>query len=172
MGHLPNRLAVASRHPRCSLSPYEGDREITKPNGVYKSWHPLDQHYAEMAAFFSDVAKVIGRSGIHGIGGIARLVDLDKFNRETGLRLQPYPVAVYGTLIALWNLHEREPVDLFFDRVESVSSKLTVARSYADTDGYYAGDLDGKILSPVAEGSSFRDLVGIASRRLPGMGMA
>jgi hypothetical protein len=80
--------------------PYLHMREITKPNGVYESWHPLDQHYAEMAAFFGDVAKVIGRSGIHGFGGITRLADLDKFNRETGLQLQPYPVAVYDTPIA------------------------------------------------------------------------
>jgi hypothetical protein len=139
--------------------PYLHMKEIVKPNGVYKNWHPSQKHYEEMATFFGDVTKVIGRCGIEGLGGITRVRDLDRFNADNGLQLEPYPLAVYGSLIALWNRHPREPIELFFDRVEKVSSKLQQTRQYAACDRHYAGDFDTIQLVPINESCSFKEMV-------------
>jgi hypothetical protein len=95
--------------------PYLHMREMAKPNEVYSRWHRPKEHYQEMAAFFADVAKIIGQTGIHGFGGITREKDLARFNGEHELTLQPYPMAAYGSLIALYNIHPREPVELVFE---------------------------------------------------------
>ena len=92
--------------------PYLHMKEFPSPDGVYKKWWPAKEHYAELAALFQDVAKVIGRSQIAGFGGMARQRDLDKFNAKKSLALEAYPLAAYGALIALWNRHDREPIEL------------------------------------------------------------
>src|SRR5215468_736203 len=75
--------------------PYLHMREMASPTGVYRKWHPPKEHYQEMANFFADVAKVIGRTGIHGFGGIAREKDVERFNAEHGLSLRPYAMAAF-----------------------------------------------------------------------------
>jgi hypothetical protein len=129
--------------------PYLHMREFQDPNGVYAKWWPAKEHYAELAALFADVAKAIGRSRIEPFGGMTRLRDLERFNAENGLSLEPYPLAAYGSLIALWNRHEREPIEVVFDHVEKVHAKLAQAKEYADTDRYYAGDLDNIQMIPL-----------------------
>lgn len=138
--------------------PYLHMKEMADPNGVYKKWHPPQEHYEEMAAFFSDVAKTIGQCGFEGFGAITRVCDLEKFNAERKLDLQPYPLAAFGTLIALWNRHPHEPVELFFDHVEKVPSKLCKAKEYADTDREYAGDFDLVQMIPVNKAYTFKDV--------------
>jgi hypothetical protein len=129
--------------------PYLHMKEIGNPNGVYAKWHPLKEHYEEMAAFFADVAKVIGRCGLQGFGAITRIADLERFNSERGLDLQPYSMAAYGSLISLYQRHPREPVELIFDHVEKVHSKLAIAKDYADSDQHYAGDFDQILMMPL-----------------------
>jgi hypothetical protein len=138
--------------------PYLHMKEMGNPEGVYKKWHPPQEHYEETANFFSDVAKTIGRCGIQGFGAITRIRDLEKFNAEKNLDLQPYPLAAFGTLIALWNRHPREPVELFFDHVEKVQSKLCKTKEYADSDHEYAGDFDQVQLIPLNKSWTFRDV--------------
>jgi hypothetical protein len=122
--------------------PYLHMREFNDPHGVYAKWWPAKEHYPELAALFADVAKVIGRTRIEGFGGLVRFRDLTKFNAEKNLALEPYPLAAYGSLIGLWNRHQREPIEVFFDHVEKVQSKLCRAKVYADSDRHYANDLD------------------------------
>jgi hypothetical protein len=117
--------------------PYLHMKEFADPRGVYAKWWPPKDHYAELAALFEDVVKVIGRTRIEGFGGLTRFADLDKFNAAYGLNLEPYAVAAYGSLIALWNRHEREPIEVVFDHVEKVHKKLAQAKDYADSDHYY-----------------------------------
>jgi hypothetical protein len=131
--------------------PYLHMREMANPNGVYAKWHPPKEHYAEMAAFFADVAKIIGRTGLHAFGGIAREKDVERFNAEHGLNLQPYSLAAYGSMIGLYTRHPREPVELVFDHVEKIEHKLALTRDYADSDSHYAGDFDQVVLTPLAK---------------------
>lgn len=139
--------------------PYFHMKEMARPNGVYKKWHPPREHYDEVASFFGDIAKVLGRCGIEGFGGMTRTEDLRKFNAEKRLQLEPYPLAVFGALISLWTRHPREPVELFFDHVEKVQSKLCRAKEYADTDRHYAGDFDKVQMIPINESFTFKDVI-------------
>jgi hypothetical protein len=139
--------------------PYLHMKEMANPNGVYKKWHPQKEHYEEWANFFADVTKVIGRCGIQGFGGIARGPDLERFNSENKISLEPYPPAAYGSLIALWNRHPREPVELFFDHVEKVQSKLCRAKEYADSDRRYAGDFDQVQMIPINKSRTFKEVI-------------
>jgi hypothetical protein len=124
-------------------------REFADPKGVYAKWWPAKEHYAELAALFQDVVKVIGRSKIEGFGGMTRCADLKRFNDENGTALEPYPLAAYGSLIGLWKRHEREPIEVLFDHVEQVGSQLISAKKLADSDRYYAGDFDNIQMIPL-----------------------
>jgi len=138
--------------------PYLHMTEFADPCGPYAKWHPTEEHYEEIAAFFADVTRVIGRCGIQGFGAITRVADLDRFNAERGLSLQPYPVAVYGSLISIYQRYPREPVELVFDHVEKIHSKLAAARDYADGDQHYAGDFDRMQMIPLNKSLTFRDI--------------
>jgi hypothetical protein len=139
--------------------PYLHMREFNDPDGVYSKWWPAKEHYAELAALFQDVTKVIGRSGIEGMGGMTRCGDLEKFNQENGVALEPYPMAAYGGLIGLWKRHKREPIEIIFDHVEQVDSKLVSARRLADSDGYYAGGFDNMQMIPLNKAWSAKNIL-------------
>jgi hypothetical protein len=138
--------------------PYLHMREFADAGGPYAKWYPPQEHREELAAFFADVAKVIGRCGIQGFGAITRLSALERFNAERGLNLQAYPLAVYGSLISLYQRHPREPVELVFDHVEKVLNKLATAKEYADSDQHYAGDFDRVQLIPLNKCWTFREV--------------
>jgi hypothetical protein len=80
--------------------PYFHMREMADPGGVYKKWHPFKEHYDEVAAFFADMTKVIGDCWLRSFFSVARVKDLEQFNSERGLNLEPYP---YGRI----RLHAR-----------------------------------------------------------------
>ena len=120
--------------------PYFHRREMSKPNGVFKKWYPAHEHESELAAFQGDLAKVIGQSGLRAFGSIVRLKDLNRFNAETGLRLDPYSLAAYGCMLIVGRDYLGHSVELIFDHVEKVESKLARARGYADADHYHGPD--------------------------------
>jgi len=126
--------------------PYYHGKEMMKPKGPYQKWHPLHAHKDEINAFMADIAKAIGQSGLRGFASVVRLPDLDRFNREYGLQLEPYPLAVYGCLIAISTEYAFERMELWFDHVEQVHSKLITARRYADSDRYYRDENFGRML--------------------------
>jgi hypothetical protein len=138
--------------------PYLHMNEFADPHGVYAKWWPPKEHYAELAALFQDVVKVIGRSRLEGFGGMTRFPDLKRFNAENNLTLEPYALAVYGALIALWNRHEREPIEVVFDHVEQIHSKLARAKNYADSDRYYAKNLGNIRMIPLNKALSAKQI--------------
>jgi hypothetical protein len=125
---------------------YYHGKEIQSPKGHYQKWHPLHEHKDEINGFMDDLTKVIGQSGLRGFASIVRLPDLAKFNRESGLRLEPYPLAVLGCMIAISTEYAFEHLEMWFDHVEQVHSKLVTARSYADSDSYYRDENFGRML--------------------------
>jgi hypothetical protein len=54
--------------------PYFHMREMADPNGVFKKWHPFNEHYDEVADFFSGLTKVIGYCHLRSFFSIARFV--------------------------------------------------------------------------------------------------
>jgi hypothetical protein len=120
--------------------PYFHRKEMSKPNGQFKKWYPAQEHETELAAFQGDLAKVIGRSGLKAFGSIVRIKDLNRFNAESGLRLDPYSLAAYGCMLIVGKDYLGHSVELIFDHVEKVDSKLAKARDYADADHYWSQD--------------------------------
>ncbi|MGA2493084.1 MAG: hypothetical protein ABSF67_09055 [Roseiarcus sp.] len=138
--------------------PYFHMRELGRPNGVYKKWHPLKEHYAEMAAFYDDMTSIIGECWLTGFFSIVRLDDLERFNAETGLGLEPYPLAAYGCILMIANEYGDLTSEVFFDRVEKAHSKLAKATKYAESDCYHGAALKNVGLFPLQKGGTFRQL--------------
>jgi hypothetical protein len=138
--------------------PYFHMREFGDPEGVYKKWLPTKDHYKEIALFKAGLARAIGRSQLKGFGSILRLNDLDRFNAEKGLSLEPYPLAAYANMIWIGNANPKSAINLIFDRTEHVSSKLKKAKRYADSDTYYPGVTDLIQPYPLNKGLTWRNV--------------
>lgn len=112
-----------------------------------------------MIDFFGGLAKVIGRSRLVGICSLVRLQDLEKFNTERGLQLEPYPLAAYGCM--LLTARDNLPgisIELVFDNVEKVQSKLAKANEYAASDTYYDGSLERVVTSGLPKNLTAKDV--------------
>lgn len=134
--HWPKALASAG-------VPYFHMKETGKPNGIFAKWHPPQEHSAEWASFFASLAEVIRDSHIFGILSVVRGGDLERFNSERQLALEPYPLAAYGCmLLAARQNIPGISIELIFDRVEKVERKLATARDYAEADNYWKGECD------------------------------
>jgi hypothetical protein len=139
--------------------PYFHMREMADPNGVYAKWHPFKDHYDEVAAFFADMTKVIGEECfLRAFFSITRVKDLERFNAETGLSLQAYPMAAYGCMLGIANDLQGLTIEIIFDHVEKISSKLAAATEYLESDSYYPGVNDLVVPIPLNQKTTFREL--------------
>jgi hypothetical protein len=139
--------------------PYFHMSEMADPKGVFGKWHPHEDHSAELADFFRGLADVIRQSRLIGICSLVRTADLQRFNEEHGLNLEPYPLAAYGCMLltARDNL-PRMPITLVFDNVEKAHSKLEKAREYADSEQKYEpGICDTVVTTPLEKPLTWRD---------------
>jgi hypothetical protein len=138
--------------------PYFHMKEMGDPNGVYAKWHPPQKHEAERGAFLNGLAAAITGSGLRPFSAMVRIDDLNRFNREKGLEIQPYPLAAYTCMLLVGRDHPGIPCELIFDHLEKVSSKLATAREYADSDRYYAGTFDKIVAVPLPKEITFREV--------------
>jgi hypothetical protein len=139
--------------------PYFHMKEMGNPNGPFGKWHPSQSHREELAAFFGDLAKVIGQSRLVGICSLVRVADLDHFNTEHNLRLEPYSLAAFGCMLLAARDNPGMPTELVFDHVEKAHSKLAKAREYADSDiKYEPGICDTLVTTPLPKALTWRDV--------------
>jgi len=130
--------------------PYFHMKEMHDPNGVYGKWNPPKEHQPEWIKFLGDMGGVIDHCYLLGIASIVRLRDLQRFNNETGLGIEPYPLALYGCMILLAQEYLGAlPIQLTIDHLEKVDLKASIARKYADSDIVYPGQFDEMIISPL-----------------------
>lgn len=114
--------------------PYFHMKEMMKEDGVFAKWLPPQDHVEERAAFFKDLAAAIRRSDLYMVSSTVWIRDIERFNREKGLSLEPYPLAAYSCMSLIAMKYDDRPVTAIFDRVEKVESKLATARVYAGSD--------------------------------------
>lgn len=131
-------------------------KEMADPNGHFKKWLPPHDHRDELKAFFSDVSRTINNCRFRAFGTIVRLRDLQLFNTEKSLSLDPYALAVYGCMALIKRSHQNKIVNLFFDRIEKVESRIEKARQYAESDNSHVGVADFIQSSPLAKKVTFR----------------
>jgi hypothetical protein len=139
--------------------PYFHMKEMGKQNGVYKKWQPREGHQAELMEFFSDLTTIICDTRIRGFFCITRLDDLRRFNEETRLNLEPYPLTAYGCVLAVANELGYYETEIIFDHVEKVHSKLAQAHEYLTTDGNYGRYTENITTIPLAKSITFRQLL-------------
>ncbi|MGP0095285.1 MAG: hypothetical protein ACLPKB_35830 [Xanthobacteraceae bacterium] len=138
--------------------PYFHMKEMADPNGQFKKWLPPQEHEAEVKAFFSDMASVIGECGFGAFGATVRIKDLERFNSEKGLELDPYSLAAYGCMVHIKQVYPTDIVNLFFDRIEKVKSRLDKAVKYAEADEYYTGVAGFIQPIPIQKNLTFRNI--------------
>jgi hypothetical protein len=138
--------------------PYFHMREFGDDNGPYKKWLPAKEHQREIASFMGSLARSIGRSQLKGFGSIVRLKDLERFNRDHGLALEPYPLAAYGCMTWIGNKNPGAVVSMICDHAEQISSKLEKASRYGKSDTYYLGATDLIQPIPLNKALTFREV--------------
>jgi hypothetical protein len=143
--------------------PYFHMKEMASPTGVYKKWHPPEDHSSEIADFFRGLVRVIGTSNLRGFGATVRVGDLAKFNSERNLSVDAYSLAVYGCMLEIAQKYIDEPVEMVFDHFEKVESKLAAAYGYARTDSYHGGIYGKLVLLPLSRNLSFKDVLPLQS---------
>jgi hypothetical protein len=95
---------------------------------------------------------------LRGFYSIVRFDDLERFNRDHGFSLEPYPLAAYGCLVAIVREYSEIPAEIIFDHVENVSSKLRRASCYAEADNYWRKELEFVSVSPLAKELTFKNV--------------
>ena len=138
--------------------PYFHMKEMANPSGPFKKWLPPHDHKAELDAFFADVADTIANCGFSAFGATIRIKDLERFNSERGLNLDPYSLGAYGCMVHIKQKYPTEPVSMHFDRIEKVKSRLDKAVEYAEADNYYVGVADTILPIPLLKCLTFRDV--------------
>lgn len=146
---------VLDRHNK----PYFHLKEMADPNGPFREWmeNTPDAVNAK-AAFFAGLVNVLRVCQLQPFGATVRIPDLDRFNRETNAGIRPYPLAAYGCWLELGQKYQGIPVEMVFDRVEKVESKLATAREYADSDTFHTGVCDHLVAIPLPPKLTFRDI--------------
>ncbi len=138
--------------------PYFHMKEMAKPKGVYAKWYPPQEHEGERRAFFKDLTSVINDCYLRPFCSIVRMDDLERFNSEAGTKLEPYPLAAYGCMAVLAKEFEDIPVEIVFDHLDRVYSKLDKAFDYAKNDAYYPHIAKRIIPIPLPESITWREV--------------
>jgi hypothetical protein len=142
--------------------PYFHMRELRASSGPYAKWHPHGEHQEAIVAFIADLTSVVRRNSLAAICSLVRQNDLDRFNAEHGTSLEPYPLAAYGCMVLAARQNPKRRIELVFDNIEKVHSKLETALAYAEADTVYDPGLAEAIQTiPLSKGTTWRDLAAL-----------
>ena len=138
--------------------PYLHMREWAYPDcQIYKHLRNND------ALFFDALMKVIMDNIRYSAGASVNIHDLRRFNRETGLHLEPYAFALYATIIELRKIEPDSEIKLIVDNLNRAGRKIELARRYAKSDliGLKIGSIE---ICPLTKNESFRTVLPIQVR--------
>jgi hypothetical protein len=106
--------------------PYLHMKEFGKPIGPYAD---LMKDSAR-DAMLTRSAEVIGVCGLSAFAAVVRTDDLRRFNRETGLQIEAYPLALHHLLGEIALRFSGKMMDLAVDRVARPYAKIDKAFEY------------------------------------------
>jgi hypothetical protein len=140
--------------------PYLHMTEFASPRGPYQKWLPTGDPAKEeqKRKFLNGCALVIDASGLKGFGATVRLADVDRFNRDMALQVDPFALGAYACALEIKAMYPKETVELFFDRTNNANTKLLQAERYAKTDQFYPGILDNIQFHALPKGFTFREV--------------
>jgi hypothetical protein len=149
--------------------PYFHMKEMSIVGGPFAKWLPRQEHTEEVAAYFRDLVAAIRRSGLYMAASTVWLKDLDRFNRETGVWLEAFPLAAHAclSLIAQNYIEHQQPITAVFDKIEKVQSKLKTAHSYLEGKTFAFPGLCENVASTWLPGpATSRDVPGLQAADL------
>lgn len=106
-------------------------KEFWDKDGVYK--HIKDDHEAE-EVFFRRLVQVIRNHTKFCTQTTILLGDLDRFNADHNLKLEPVALGVYGCLLALQLQFPRGDIEAIFDKFESADRAIHLGKGYLRSD--------------------------------------
>lgn len=111
--------------------PYLHMKEFGDRDGIYK--HVKESPDVE-AAFMRSLIGVISDCTRFGTQITVLLDDLERFNKDHGLELDPYALAVYGCISVFQWTFPREEIQIIFDKFERAHSVIEKGMDYAESD--------------------------------------
>ncbi|MEI7804886.1 MAG: hypothetical protein WCI56_06110 [Hyphomicrobiales bacterium] len=133
--------------------PYFHMREFWNRDGIYKN---LKQDKTKEAQFLALLIRAIGENLQFCASASIRLDDLNKFNTETGLSLDPYALALYGCLIELRRACPDDEIRIIVDRTNNAAKKITQAKKYAATDTWADLKVANFLITALEKQESFK----------------
>jgi hypothetical protein len=138
-------------------------KEFGSPTGIYAKWYS-GEHEDQKIAFFQSLIGVVRDSKLSPIGATVRVDDVRRFNRELGLQLDVYSLALYFCLVELSLMYPEGTVEIILDRVPKGPSKIARAKQYIASDQYYPTAreiVDRWKITPLGKQSTFRNVLPI-----------
>jgi hypothetical protein len=138
--------------------PYLHMKEFAKEGGVYEE---LKNDPVRKAAFFSGLIDIISEHTVACISASIRIRDLERFNFDRGLNLNPHSVALYGCIMQLLGEFPQQAIQVVVDKVEKPYGKIDQAVQHAMMDG--AHDSCERLLeiTPLRSDESFKSVLGM-----------
>jgi hypothetical protein len=138
--------------------PYFHMKEFAKVDGVYAH---LNKDHRRKAAFFCRLIDVIDAFTTASVSTCIRLNDLQRFNANHGLGLDPHALALYGCITQLLGEFQGQEIAVVIDRLDKAYQKIALAIDYAVTDGAHAACENQVVIAPLAKKESFKDVLPI-----------
>lgn len=136
--------------------PYLHMKEFGDKNGLYKH---IKSDPLKEAAFMGGLIDAIFATVDFCPMGTIRLRELEQFNSDHSLNLDPYAVVIYGCLMELAAQHRWKEIDVVFDKFDKAPSRVELAFEYARTDKYFPVDIwDLFTPTTLQKDESFKDI--------------
>ncbi len=139
--------------------PYFHTNEMNSPHGVYGKWYPSKDHQHEIIPFFQDLFKVIQSCVLNGFYSTVKVNDLNRFNKDYNMSLEPLPLAIHTVLLQIGKTYPNQWVEAVFDKAEDIDSKIATAKKYARSDKRHIEVISKIITIPWAEEEGFKDVL-------------
>jgi hypothetical protein len=138
--------------------PYFHMTEMNDPKGPFAKWLPPQDHKDDVVAFFKDLVAVIQKCMLFMVSSAVWIKDLERFNHDTGLAIEAYPLAAYTCMMNMAIEYTQLPITAVFDRANQIQSKLDKARVYARSDERVASFFESIATIPLQKSLTVRDV--------------
>ena len=138
--------------------PYLHMRELWDRNGDFGHLKDSDGTKAD---FLADCISVIQTGTEFAPSASIRLADLEAFNKESKLGLDPMALAIYGCLIELRNAYPKDEIEVFLDNISKPYKRIETALNYARSDTWQDLKPNTLLLSALPDGGSFKTILPI-----------
>lgn len=132
-------------------------KEFGNPNSII--YRHLKSQPAKEKAFMQAVISLIKESARGSVATTVLLDELQAFNIQHSLNIDPYAFAIYGCLFQLRSFHPNDEIEIVCDRFDNSVGRAAKALNYAKTD--VAKGIKPELFTsvPLQKDESWRDVL-------------